>query len=124
MTDLTPNFSDIYPWITKEFFENILRNDQNNNNIKVEKISIKAALGKGENFTSQMLRVKAVYSAINAENQEHSFIVKTTIPDPAIDAIINEMGLFDVESLVYKDILPQLEKLLQSIGDHTRLSAK
>lgn len=124
MTDTIENFGELYPWITNKFFEDILRTDQNNKYIKVNNITIKAALGKGENYTSQMLRVKATYSTGATENLEHSFIVKTAVSNADVDAIVHEMGLFDIEILVYRDILPQVEKLLKSIGNYAPLSAK
>lgn len=118
------NFTELYPWITNKFFQKILQSDQNNNNIKVQSILIKAALGKGENYTSQMLRVKVTYTTDTTTTNEYSFVVKATVPNPEVAAIFKEMGLFKIEVSVYQNILPKVEKLLKSIGDNTQLSAK
>lgn len=50
-----------YPYITKEYLEDVLRKDQCESSIRVKDFSVKLALGKGENYSSDILRVKVNY---------------------------------------------------------------
>lgn len=78
----TELFQKLYPLIGKEFFQRIIRRDQNDDTIDVVGYTIKAALGQGENYASQMLRVRVEYSRgdKNTATAEHlSLIVKAAL---------------------------------------------
>lgn len=118
--DSSGEFYKIYPWINKNFFENILRKDVGNDNLTVTHFSIKAALGKGENYSSQMIRANVNYKYNNKENTI-SLIIKAEL---IVNEVSAESGMFFKEIHIYENILPELHKLLLSIGDDTKLSAK
>lgn len=120
------NFEAIYPWISNEFFEKILRREHHDSSIVVRDYTLKAALGKGENYASRMMRVRVNYSSINDPSVDHiSLIVKAAITDNAeLAAMTEEMGVFRKEIIAFQQIIPEVEKLLRSIGDYSRLSAK
>lgn len=50
-----------YPYLTKEYLEGILRSDQCESSITVKDFEVVPALGKGENYSSDILRVKVNY---------------------------------------------------------------
>lgn len=124
-SESTIQFGTAYPYITNGFFERILRRELHDDSISVKDYTLKAALGKGENYASQMLRVKVDYSSINKPTNEISLILKAAITNNAeMTALTHEMGLFRKEISSFKKIIPEVEKLLRSIGDHTQLSAR
>lgn len=119
-------FAENYPWISNAFFERILRREHHDSSIVVKNYTLKAALGKGENYISQMLRVRVNYSSIKDPSVDHiSLIVKAAVTNNAeLAAIAAELDVFRKEIIVYQKIIPNVEKLLRSIGDYSRLSAK
>lgn len=125
-SETTNKFAEHYPWISNAFFEQILRREHQDNSIVVKDYTLKAALGKGENYISQMLRVRVNYSSIIDPFVDHiSLIVKAAVINNAeMSAIAAELDVFRKEIIVYQQIIPNVEKLLRSIGDYSRLSAK
>lgn len=115
-----------YPWISNAFFERILRREHNDDSIVVKDYTLKAALGKGENFASQMLRARVNYTSIKDPSADHiSLIVKAAVTNNVkMAALHSELGLFRKEIIAFKQIIPEVEKLLRSIGDYSRVSAK
>lgn len=122
----TDQFAADYSWISNVFFERILRREYNDNTIVVKDYTLTPAIAKGENFTSQMLRIRVNYSSINYPSvNKISLIVKAVITrNTEAAAIAEELEVFHKEIIVFQQIIPAVEKLLRSIGDYSRLSAK
>lgn len=125
-SDALPDFQTLYPWITNAFFERILRADQQDKSIAVKGYTLNAALGKGENFASQMLRCHVEYTKLTGTEVDESisFIIKAALPNADLSALTTELGMFRKEIIAFQQVVPAAEKLLRSIGDYARLSAK
>lgn len=114
----------VYPWLTTELFTRIVQKVCPNNVVRVQTYAVKAALAKGENFTSQMLRATVSYTIDGDESaREIRFIIKAAHTDMTVRAILDEMDLFQKEIVNFEYILPEVYKLLESVGDHTKFSA-
>lgn len=126
MSSESIEFGASYPWISNAFFERILRREHNDDSIAVKDYTLKAALGKGENYASQMIRASVNYASTKDPSVDHiSLIVKAAITNNVgMAALTSELGLFHKEIIAYQQIIPEVEKLLRSIGDYSRLSAK
>lgn len=123
MSEISEQLQNNYPWLTKEFFQKILCCDNSNSIISVNNYAVKAALAHGENYTSQMLRANVSYEC-DGKKCEKRFIVKAALANKELKAMLDELRLFEKEIIIYQEVLPEVEKLLVSIGDHTKLSAK
>lgn len=120
------DFSQLYPWISNEFFTRILRKNQSDATLIVHEYQLEAALAKGENFGSQILRAKILYCKSDGdESQRISLIIKAAIANnPQMDAFNAEMGWFEREIVIYQQIIPEVNKLLLSIGDVSQMTPK
>ena len=116
------DYTSLYPFVNKEFFEQVLNGDAKK--YSVSDYTIDAALAKGENFTSQMLRACVNYACIETnENKSIKLVIKAAIVvHQQSNEIVQEMGLFKKEIQIYKTVIPEVEKLLKSIGDNTKLA--
>lgn len=125
-SETTDNYAANYPWISNSFFERILRREHMDNTIVVKDYTLQPALNKGENYASQMLRVRVNYSSINDPTVVHiSLIVKAALTNNVeMAALTAELGVFRKEIMVFQHIIPEVDRLLRSIGDYSRLSAK
>lgn len=114
-----------YPWLTTELFTRIVQKAFPDQAVFVKKYTVKAALAKGENFTSQMLRATVTYTIDDASSQPRDirFIIKAPLSDVNIRAALDEMELFQKEIVNFEYILPEVYKLLESVGDYTKFSA-
>lgn len=113
-----------YSWLTKDLFKRIIRKDYPDaKNIDIENFTAKAALGPGENYASVMIRV-IVHYVIDEAKLEKSFIVKAGHIKPEFKSRMIAMRLFEREILMFRDIIPKVERLLTDIGENSKLAAK
>lgn len=127
-TTIECDFIKTYSWLNAQLFKRILCREYENDAISITSFSVNAALGKGENYASQMLRAKVLYNTGGLEDhadQEISFVIKAAIiPWTEANAWVGELGMFRKEIFAFQRLIPEAEKLLRSIGDGTRLAAK
>jgi Ecdysteroid kinase-like family len=112
-----------YKWINHSFFDRILKKKHStNDSIMVLGYTIDEALGKGENYSSHMLRTSVRY-LYSGEFRTDQLIVKASLCDDTMQSMVDEFFVFERELTAYRDVLPRAEKLLRSIGDSTQLAA-
>lgn len=121
------DFPTLYPWICNAFFERILSqcNRNHQQSISVSGYTLNAALEKGENYASQMIRANVQFTELNSSSSttlSHSFIIKATHPNA--DSQTVEKMQFRKEITAYLQVIPAVEKLLQSIGENLKLTAR
>lgn len=126
------NFEANYPWITKEFFQNILKNQfsvHSDDCVTVDNYYLKHALSAGENYASLMIRCLLTYKINNnvqhtSDGGKMNFVIKVPVPIKELREIFDEMKLFEKEIIMYEQVLPAVDELLSSIGDHVKLAPK
>ncbi|XP_011633621.1 uncharacterized protein LOC105424846 [Pogonomyrmex barbatus] len=104
-------------WLNLCFVEKILRKSEGDNSIQVIDIFSKPATAKGDNYTSDMIRVSAEFSRDQGDRkitEKKSIIVKLS---PLIEGILQELveqsGIFDIEIMMMSDTLDKMNKLLE-----------
>lgn len=114
-----------YPWIDNSLFENLLRSDFPSGNIVVKSYLLKAALGKGENYMSQMIRAIVNYT-IDGAIKQINFIIKAAMSSEGLDEnMVNERKeMFNKEIGAYDEVLTKVDELLKEIGDKTKLHGR
>ncbi|XP_018311689.1 uncharacterized protein [Mycetomoellerius zeteki] len=109
-------------WLNLCFVENILRKSENDNSIQVIDIFSKPATVKGDNYTSDMIRITVEYSRGSKIKEKKSIIVKLS---PVLEGIrkkmVTQAGFFHIEMSMMSDTLNKMNKML---GAKHRLSAK
>ncbi|XP_011693600.1 PREDICTED: uncharacterized protein LOC105453385 [Wasmannia auropunctata] len=110
-------------WLNVCFVEKILRKSEGDNSIQVIDIFSKPATAKGDNYTSDMIRVTAEFSRDQGRKTEKkSIIVKVSpIVEGVRQELIEQSGIFKVEILMMSDTLDKMNKLL---GPKHRISGK
>ncbi|XP_023293691.2 uncharacterized protein LOC111676913 [Lucilia cuprina] len=113
-------------WIDQVFFEKVLKQYENNNDIRITNIAISPASMKGDHYASIMFRCKVTYCRDNSGNvKEKSLILKTLpIEDGPKRDMLKESNLFETEINMYTEALPKIEKILADCGEPTKLAAE
>ncbi|XP_037817356.1 uncharacterized protein LOC119607487 [Lucilia sericata] len=111
-------------WLTKNYIQNVLHVYHKDLTIQIEKFNIKSAFGKGENYGGYLTKIHVVYTSNNGEEQkENHFMCKTSYDDE--DELAREKmesyDFFNREMLLYEQILPKLNDLLNEIDDTDRI---
>lgn len=108
-------------WISNEVLERCLRAEDGFKEVKVTGSKVGAATKKGDNYASEMYRAEVEYEK-DGERRKVVRILKV-IPSGEIQRkVMEKNSIFPREIAVYRDILPRITKLTQSIGDHVKIS--
>lgn len=105
------------PWLTKDFLLENFKKWDPRSDVVIQSFDVKDALKKGENFGSEMIRITVNYS-IKEKLFQTKFILKLTLTTGKTAEIIKEKDLFGKEIDIYTNILPQVDSLMKSIGEH------
>ncbi|XP_058818073.1 uncharacterized protein LOC131681334 [Topomyia yanbarensis] len=111
-----------YPFLTKDYLEDILRNEKRDTCVMVEDYSVNRALGKGENFSSDILRIRIVYKRNHEIDRVQSYILKVALVTEGMAAMLEEYDVFHREIIFYKNILPKIEELLKMTNYQKKLA--
>lgn len=126
MDDEQFNTDELVPpeWLGDQFFQNILRESENDSGLVINEIIVRPASKKGEHFASIMFRVRVNFTS-NSKDCTTSLIVKTM---PFVESLKKEMlrnsPIFDIEMKMYGETIPAMERLLRSIGDKTQFGGR
>ncbi|XP_050341946.1 uncharacterized protein LOC126768097 [Bactrocera neohumeralis] len=115
----------VLTWLTKEYFETILREYKKDKGLIVTNLSDSSGTSKGDSFISTLTRFKVEFLESNCKEPRQAFyIAKTNYEgDPVIARFMNDFDVYNREMLMYKQILPQMTALLVEIGDDEKLFA-
>ncbi|KYN14138.1 hypothetical protein ALC57_13723 [Trachymyrmex cornetzi] len=104
-------------WLNLCFVENILRKSEDDNSIQVTDIFSKPATTKGDNYTSDMIRITAEYSRDQDSHRikEKKSIILKILPElgSVRQKLVIESGLFHTEMSMMSNTLNKMIKLLE-----------
>ncbi|XP_055633795.1 uncharacterized protein LOC129774121 [Toxorhynchites rutilus septentrionalis] len=112
-------------WISNELLKTILEAENGSSQyaINIFNVDVQAATNKGDNYASEMYRV-VIEFGLNGERMKCNRIFKV-IPSGEIQRIVMESGnIFPREIAAYRNVLPEINKMLQSVGDSTTISPR
>lgn len=112
-------------WLNIDFAERIMRFAEQDNTVQVTDVFQKAATNKGDNYTSDMMRVTIEFTRKQGDgrvNEKKSLIFKF---EPMVEGarrdMIEKTRLFDVEIIMMTDTVKKMSEML---GYDHRLSAE
>ncbi|KXJ79006.1 hypothetical protein RP20_CCG002641 [Aedes albopictus] len=79
-----------YPFITKEYLESVLRESHKCSSIVVQDFTVVPALAKGQNYSSDILRVKICYVEEGSVPKNATFIIKASLDSEELADMIEE----------------------------------
>lgn len=95
-------------WIDEEFLKLALINGGKDEFLTISNFTIKPAVESGNNYCTQLYRVKLNYQRGN-DNHSKSLIIKAPLDEGSLaKPIIDEIGLLKTEYIMYKEILPEI----------------
>ncbi|CAL1685860.1 unnamed protein product [Lasius platythorax] len=107
---------EIPTWLNLCFMEKTLRKSENDSSIQVIDIISKPATNKGDNYSSDMVRVIVEYSRDQSGRkitEKKSIIVKIAPTQGIRKDIIVQLRIFNTEMLMMMDTLDKMNKLLE-----------
>ncbi|KAH8312779.1 hypothetical protein KR044_012886 [Drosophila immigrans] len=126
--DSTPN-NDNYnadeleapEWLNAQYFEEVIRQYENEPEVKVTEVKMSPASAKGDHYASVMFRGNISYTTQKGKFAK-SLIIKT-MPEAEghKKEMLGDSHLFETEIGMYTKVLPEFEEILRKVGDETRL---
>ncbi|XP_065354515.1 uncharacterized protein LOC135948986 [Calliphora vicina] len=110
------NTAPVIPtWIKASLFEPVFKeifcNFQEINDFKA-----KPALSAGENYATVMLRLEAEIEMTDGSCESITLMLKTAHDSEAIKEVVKNNNVFNVETIMYQEVVPELEQLYKKAG--------
>lgn len=112
-----------YPsWVDRFYFNDILRKKYSQ--FKVVRFNVAPLHGKGENYASQMFRVKLTVENPDTGLDHPDFVVKTCLETEMPPEVKELFNVFPKEIQMYTEVLPTFVQMFKAIGETVRFGPK
>ncbi|XP_014274328.1 uncharacterized protein [Halyomorpha halys] len=102
----------------RQVLEEVLKKfDSDESVTKLLDISIEPALKKGENYMSDIIRVKTNVVLGNGRTIKRSFIIKKKIEGYVMNDVAKELDIFRLEAMMYNVVLKEMEYIMKEFED-------
>jgi Ecdysteroid kinase-like family len=89
-------------WLNSEFVKNVLQAFEGHDRFNLKNFSIGSGTEAGQNFAGVIIRLNAVYSVDDNNNDKSvSFILKSSPSASVIAEILEELNTFEAEKQMY-----------------------
>ncbi|TMW45655.1 hypothetical protein DOY81_009263, partial [Sarcophaga bullata] len=110
-------------WINETYFTEFLK--QHLENFKeLQSFTLTSATKGGENYASNLMRIKMVVTLDDDSTETLSYILKIPLPSGESETVDSLWSLFPKETLMYRKILPRFEKLYRDHGVNITFAPK
>uniref|UniRef100_A0A1L8DYI8 Putative ecdysteroid kinase n=1 Tax=Nyssomyia neivai TaxID=330878 RepID=A0A1L8DYI8_9DIPT len=112
-------------FLNEEFFLDVLRGVENDRGLTITNFKMIPGTKPGDHFASIMFKAIISYTSRGKVVLDRSLVVKTMpVEEGMKKEMFEEMPVFDREIDMYTKILPEMGRLMQSIGDHEELAPR
>ncbi|GAB0094310.1 LOC111597534 [Sergentomyia squamirostris] len=112
-------------FLNEEFLQNVLEKDENDKNLKITKFDIIPGSKAGDHFASVMFKAIVSYTTKGKSISGRSLIIKTMpVDDGFKKEMLSEMNVFGREIEMYSKVLPEMKRIMESIGDKEELGPR
>lgn len=111
-------------WLDEFFLQKCLQQKYSDEEVNIKSFSAEPATAKGENFLSDIIRVKATYSRSGdsfCATKNVSLIIKIASKDPNVLACVSSMNIYNKEMEMYEKILPKVHALLRKHSEFEKI---
>ncbi|XP_062546559.1 uncharacterized protein LOC134212583 [Armigeres subalbatus] len=111
-------------WMDDAFFEKVLKQSENDSDLSVSESKLIPGTKPGDHFASVIFRAKVTYNS-RGESREISLIIKTIPAQEGIKKDLLKGGeIFGTETIMYQTVIPEMVRLLRSVGDNTEFGPR
>uniref|UniRef100_A0A1L8DYM0 Putative ecdysteroid kinase n=1 Tax=Nyssomyia neivai TaxID=330878 RepID=A0A1L8DYM0_9DIPT len=112
-------------FLNQQLFLDILRDVENDKALMINEFAIIPGTKPGDHFASIMFKAIITYSTRGKKVSSRSFVIKTM---PVEEGFKKEMfidsPIFDREIQMYTKVLPEMKRIMESIGDYEEIVPK
>lgn len=110
-------------WLTEAYLQDVYRDRSEFKGKKcdVEILKCSGVVEVGDNYLSKMYRIRVKVSGGDGVSIEDNLIVKSL---EHTNPMMLEAGIFAIEKVMYKDILPAFDKLWKEVGVDVQFGPK
>nr|CAD7426330.1 unnamed protein product [Timema monikensis] len=120
--EVTNMSTETLSWLNKDLFQEVLQQSEQDLTITVTDVSAELAVGKGENYTSVLHRVRVTFKRDTSFDQESlSLIIKTLSDNKVMRMFYMNSHAYEKEDHFYKVLLPKIQRLIREKLDMERV---
>uniref|UniRef100_A0A1B0C982 CHK kinase-like domain-containing protein n=1 Tax=Lutzomyia longipalpis TaxID=7200 RepID=A0A1B0C982_LUTLO len=126
-TTLQYNEDELIPpdFLNQDFILKVLQQEENDEALKIRHFKVIPGTKPGDHFASIMFKAIVSYTTKGKDVSERSLVVKTA---PVYDGMkkdaLKDMPIFDRETKMYTKVLPEMKRIMESIGDYEKISPR
>ncbi|XP_055696334.1 uncharacterized protein LOC129797607 [Lutzomyia longipalpis] len=121
------NKDEINPpdFLNQDFFENVLRESENDKALKITQLKLVPGTKPGDHFASIMFKAIISYTSKGKTIEDRALVIKTMPVEEGIKKdMLKDMPIFDREIDMYTKVLPEMMRVMESIGDKEVLAPR
>ncbi|XP_055687411.1 uncharacterized protein LOC129792405 [Lutzomyia longipalpis] len=112
-------------FLNEDYFRKVLQKEENDEALMIRDFKVIPGTKPGDHFASIMFKAIVSYTTKGKEVSERSLVVKTMpIEDGMKKDLLQEMPIFEREIKMYTKVLPEMKRIMESIGDYEKISPK
>ncbi|XP_059621215.1 uncharacterized protein LOC132264897 [Phlebotomus argentipes] len=112
-------------FLNEAFFLGVLQKVEKDRDLKIAKFEMIPGTKAGDHFASIMFKAIISYTSRGKEVNSRSLVVKTMpVEEGMKKEMMTEMPIFDREIEMYTKVLPEMVRLMESIGDFEELAPR
>ncbi|GAB0087172.1 LOC111597534 [Sergentomyia squamirostris] len=112
-------------FLNQDFFQKVLQNHENDKALKITKLEIIPGSKPGDHFASIMFKAIIDYTSRGKEVTGRRLVIKTMPVEEGIKRdMLKDSPIFDREIDMYTKVLPEMKRIIESIGDDEEMAAK
>uniref|UniRef100_A0A1L8DYJ0 Putative ecdysteroid kinase n=1 Tax=Nyssomyia neivai TaxID=330878 RepID=A0A1L8DYJ0_9DIPT len=112
-------------FLNEEYFRKVLQKDENDEALTITDFKMIPGTKPGDHFASIMFKAIISYTTKGRKVLERSLVVKTMpIEDGLKKDLLNEMPIFEREIKMYTKVLPEMKRIMESIGDFENIAPR
>uniref|UniRef100_A0A1B0C983 Putative ecdysteroid kinase n=1 Tax=Lutzomyia longipalpis TaxID=7200 RepID=A0A1B0C983_LUTLO len=112
-------------FLNHDFFVMVLSKAENDKDLTITELEMKPGTKPGDHFASIMFKAIVSYKTRGTEVLGRSLVVKTVpIEEGLKKDFLTEMPIFTRETDMYTKVLPEMKRIMESIGDDEELAPR
>ncbi|XP_055706837.1 uncharacterized protein LOC129803959 [Phlebotomus papatasi] len=112
-------------FLNEEYFLNVLKQVENDKALTITKFEMIPGTKPGDHFASIMFKAIVSYTSRGKTVSSRSLVVKTMpVEEGMKKEMFTQMPIFDREIYMYTKVLPEMSRLMESIGDFEELAPR
>ncbi|XP_055706875.1 uncharacterized protein LOC129803985 [Phlebotomus papatasi] len=110
-------------FLNEKFFKDVLSQTEKDEKLTITNLKLVPGTKPGDHFASIMFKAIVSYNTKGKSVSSRSLVIKTMPVESGLKKdMLSDMPIFEREIDMYTKVLPEMKRIMESIGDHEELA--